>query len=111
LVLARCHQLLKADGILRVIVPDLEGLARRYVTKLDRDGDFGKEFAASPDRNVGRENAISPADEFCQSGVFFRTYRPPRSFFYDLYQRVFDYHSHFWISDPRAVSAPFYTAP
>lgn len=35
-LLRQCHRVLKNRGIIRVVVPDLEGLAREYVSVLDR---------------------------------------------------------------------------
>jgi predicted SAM-dependent methyltransferase len=35
-LLRQCHRVLKNRGIIRIVVPDLEGLAREYVSVLDR---------------------------------------------------------------------------
>lgn len=35
-LLRQCHRVLKNRGIVRIVVPDLEGLAREYVSALDR---------------------------------------------------------------------------
>jgi predicted SAM-dependent methyltransferase len=35
-LLRQCHRVLKDRGIIRIVVPDLEGLAREYVSVLDR---------------------------------------------------------------------------
>lgn len=35
-LLRQCHRVLKKRGIIRIVVPDLEGLAREYVSVLDR---------------------------------------------------------------------------
>jgi SAM-dependent methyltransferase len=97
-VLQRCRQLLKPGGVLRVVLPDLEGMTRRYLTEVDRGGMSSD--AASP----------SPADQFFEALHCHTPHRAPRSILYRLYQCIFDYHTHFWMYDRRSMSLLLETA-
>lgn len=89
--LKRCYHILKPGGVMRLIVPDLEGSARHYLAKLD-----GLQRRGS--------TALCPGDEFF-GGLFCHSPRKRRVFHpYDWYQRMFDYHTHFWMYDRQSMS-------
>lgn len=93
-ILQQCFSILKRGGYLRLIVPDLEGLSRKYLRELEKAEDI-----------AGKENDALPANKFyaalhCHSTQL-RSYLKP----YDWYQRIFDYHTHFWMYDRSSMRA------
>ena len=87
-----CLRVLKPGARMRIVVPDLEGLARKYLRALDAGG-----------RRDLHAMGESPADEFvrqlCVCGPRRRWTRPA-----DWYQVWHDYHRHFWMYDRQSLS-------
>lgn len=83
-----CYCVLKLGGFFRVVLPDLEGLTRKYLREIDNTSSF-----------------TPPADRYFEAlGV--HTRRPGISgALYKLYQRIFDYHTHSWMYDAQSMSA------
>jgi SAM-dependent methyltransferase len=87
-----CLRVLKPGARIRVVVPDLEGAARRYLRDLDACG--GRDLRA-----IGE----CPGDEFMRqlsvSGPRRRWTKAA-----DWYQVWYDYHRHFWMYDRQSLS-------
>jgi predicted SAM-dependent methyltransferase len=93
-----CFRVLKAGGVLRVVVPDLGAIVREYLGK-GRIGDPSKDF-----------EAMQPADRV-NHRLLMRTPAPPNgNFLYRIYTEWKNFHEHKWMYDPNSLKALFESA-
>jgi SAM-dependent methyltransferase len=84
--LRECHRVLKPGGVARHVVPDLESLARDYLSK--------------------RSTRSTAADTFV-SGMLMREPDSPRgkNWLVSLHKALYDIHSHKWMYDADSLAA------
>lgn len=88
-LLVECRRILRPGGVIRLVVPDLFGLARRYVATASA----GRQALAGP----------SPADQFNDDLHFRpRTIRNGHPLF-RLYSTVTEFHTHKWMYDAESL--------
>jgi predicted SAM-dependent methyltransferase len=93
-LLKECHRVLDANGILRMVVPDLHATVLRYLTRRENAGSV-----------EGRQP--SPADELNVELGFRRQARPTGSMAYRVYTALTDFHSHKWMYDAESLCGLF----
>jgi hypothetical protein len=87
-----CLRVLKPGCRIRIVVPDLEGAARKYLRDLDacRGRDFGVSRECPGDEFLQQLSVSGPRRRWTKAG--------------DWYQAWYDYHRHFWMYDRQSLS-------
>lgn len=92
-LLVECKRVLKPGGILRLVVPDVQAMARNYLASKD---------AERKDHHY--ENGESAAD-LLNNQLAFRSATPPSgSFIFKFYSIWKDFHHHKWMYDSHSLA-------
>jgi predicted SAM-dependent methyltransferase len=91
-LLAECHRVLQAGGVLRLVVPDLGAIVREYLGE--------RPFADS------EAKATAPRADRVNERLMLRDRRPPAGNpAYRVYTAIKDFHSHKWMYDAESLAA------
>jgi predicted SAM-dependent methyltransferase len=87
-LLQECFRVLEGGGVIRLMVPDLENLARQYVAALDED-------TGTNDFPIWQ----TPADRFLSQTLLRSRTAPSGTLIYQLYKLAMEFDSHKWMYD------------
>ena len=96
-LLAECYRVLVHDGILRLVVPDLQARVQRY-------------FAAKRDASAAPEPTVCAADQLNMDLGFRQAHRTKGSLAFRLYTSFMDFHTHKWMYDAESLRRLFVEA-
>lgn len=92
-LLAECFRVLRAGGVLRMVVPDLRAIITEYVSSPDKF-----------DGTTGNGSIETSADRVNHRLLFRGTTPPGGSALYRLYSSSTDFHSHKWMYDAQSLT-------
>jgi len=94
-LLKECYRVLKPNGVLRIVVPDLKDIVLKYLEESNSDSIIIREYAA--DKLNKRLNSYQP--ESLKGNIF-----------YKIYTRTKEIHSHKWQYDSCSLQKYFVNA-
>jgi len=89
-LLRECHRLLRPNGVVRIVVPDLQSLVQRYIDAAD-----APRGAETP--------PILPADRFIEDLHLRPRSRGRGHFLFRMYSALTEFHSHKWLYDAESL--------
>jgi SAM-dependent methyltransferase len=91
-LLRECYRVLAAGGVLRLVVPDLNSMAREYLGE-------------RPHGELPKEAQSEPAGDRLNRRLLLRSTAPPSGgVFYRIYSSWKDFHSHKWMYDANSLA-------
>lgn len=93
-LLQECYRVLKPDGVLRMVVPDLKAMVMEYIN----------------DHSASSNSNVLQADHLNQRLLLRDTHPPSGNLIFQLYTFYNDFHSHKWMYDAESLKAYFENA-